>query len=316
MSARIKLVSPRSERPLNGPLRDGVDEHDTLRAQSLKGDDQLRHALDGYNILPDRSLSILELKRLLSRAEMDLFAYPHCTQAELANFCRQRHEDIPQAHQLPLNWQYTELAKRDLIKILDAADAEFVFYRFLDLPAELRNNIYELVTIHKEYKESSPIRPLEHKRQHIPSLAITRVSKQLRQETLPMFYMQNTFAFNTVTRAYGLAASNQLKIWLRKIDTEAASSIRHISLGAGSRNNMPSWFSCDMNVTVDLTEQELEVAYLRNGCSCPACPLSKENLSKFKDFVDKKVSRKERTSTAFSGKRIYDIFVASKVFIF
>jgi hypothetical protein len=53
---------------------------------------------------------------------------------------------------------------------------------FMRLPAEIRNQIFEYVVV-------QPL-PLEARR---PEPAITRVNKQIRDESLPIFYKQNTF---------------------------------------------------------------------------------------------------------------------------
>lgn len=64
-----------------------------------------------------------------------------------------------------------------------ASDGEASFHRFLDLPAELRNKIYSYaVLINKPIHLAAAFAP-----------PITRVSKQLRAEALPVFFAENSF---------------------------------------------------------------------------------------------------------------------------
>lgn len=75
----------------------------------------------------------------------------------------------------------------NLPKLLKAADAAWTF-RFLDLPAELRNRIYHYSVVN----ERGLVRPIQP--------PITRVCRQLRQEALGIFYARNCFVF-TITGA-------------------------------------------------------------------------------------------------------------------
>ncbi|KAL6168120.1 hypothetical protein ACJQWK_05778 [Exserohilum turcicum] len=64
------------------------------------------------------------------------------------------------------------------------------FSSFLDLPAELRNSIYELV-LHEGTFDVFP-------NQHSPkpqTLSLLSTCTQIRYEALPIFYSRNTFDF-------------------------------------------------------------------------------------------------------------------------
>lgn len=64
-----------------------------------------------------------------------------------------------------------------------ASDGEASFHRFLDLPAELRNGVYSYaVLINKPIHLAAAFAP-----------PITRVSKQVRAEALPVFFAENSF---------------------------------------------------------------------------------------------------------------------------
>ncbi|KAF2798645.1 hypothetical protein K505DRAFT_393095 [Melanomma pulvis-pyrius CBS 109.77] len=91
--------------------------------------------------------------------------------------------------------------------------AIYEFHKFMLLPGELRDRVYYYALV-----SDGPILPhLCTKRSGIKfhddnndkghnttsqSLAITRISKLVRQESFPIFYNENTFAFGTDTPAY------------------------------------------------------------------------------------------------------------------
>jgi hypothetical protein len=105
------------------------------------------------------------LVSLLFRYKRGLLSYEGYTIAELKGFCIQRGLAI------------AENAKKDIIvRYLEEEDERATFTRFLDLPAELRNRIY---TMHFESfrKLDLPTTP-----------PITQVCRQLRQETLILFW--------------------------------------------------------------------------------------------------------------------------------
>jgi hypothetical protein len=67
-----------------------------------------------------------------------------------------------------------------LMKTLREADKEPSFSRFLDLSAELRNEIYKIAIEDINVKDSSRVRPV--------TPAISRTNRQIRNETLPLFF--------------------------------------------------------------------------------------------------------------------------------
>lgn len=76
-------------------------------------------------------------------------------------------------------------------------------FRFLDLPGEIRNMIYSLAL---EYSDSISIR-----RTHTPSarsdvksvnVSVLRVCRQISQEAVLSFYLNNTFRFSLLRRVF------------------------------------------------------------------------------------------------------------------
>ena len=71
-------------------------------------------------------------------------------------------------------------------------------FRFMDLPAETRNNIYRVAT---QRDEVLPLRRFKPP-------AITRVCRQLRMEGLPVFFDVNTFAAEVKATYYSTIVYN------------------------------------------------------------------------------------------------------------
>ena len=71
--------------------------------------------------------------------------------------------------------------QEECIALLDHADYERIFERFMDLPSELRELVYTLAIIS----------PGDRTRRQQP--AITRVSRRVRKESLPVFYKHHRF---------------------------------------------------------------------------------------------------------------------------
>lgn len=107
---------------------------------------------------------------LYRRMQRELLSCEACSEAELRGFIRNR----------KLMRVYAGLLhpKPSLVSFLESADAEMVFPKFVELPAELREVIYGLHF--EDISEMLPSAP-----QQPP---VTRVSRQIRRESLPLSY--------------------------------------------------------------------------------------------------------------------------------
>lgn len=139
---------------------------------------------------------------------------------------------------------------------------------FLSLPAELRTRIYELVVMPKQRSETeqeeglvdphSPAIPLGYDYTAFPKNskevsynmpqnrwafqpAITRTSRQVRREALPVYYSQNEFITSSDDRLTRWPRVNEIRFphalkWLKAIGPENRKSLRTISIRGGSLN--------------------------------------------------------------------------------
>ncbi|KAM0715352.1 hypothetical protein Q7P37_008850 [Cladosporium fusiforme] len=142
----------------------GVYEHFTIKEAN---EFLTRH---DYGIRKGASKSAV--RELVGRFQRGLLSYRSCTGNELRMFCRDRH--LAPKRPLPFG----------LIDALQRADDEALFPKFLALPAEIRNAIYEL------HVRSFGDVPAVHRQP-----PVTMASRQLRSESLPLFYECATFTF-------------------------------------------------------------------------------------------------------------------------
>lgn len=125
-----------------------------------------------------------DFESLLQSIARSLPGYEKCKTAELRLFAQQRrlaNIDIPNAN------------RQDLAKALRLADQKPNFTHFLALPPELRNSIYRF------YCADFADEPLT-----LPTYPpLGRVNRQLREEVLPVFYNECTFAVGLTTDGQG-----------------------------------------------------------------------------------------------------------------
>lgn len=117
-----------------------------------------------------------ELARLCRRAERGMMSYYGRPVAELRQFCKQRGLRGTQ-----------DKKKGELVVLLEDADEEAQFPRFLELPPEIRVLVYEFSF---DLCASPPYHDFNFRERaaelHPPP--VTMVSRLLRKESLPIFY--------------------------------------------------------------------------------------------------------------------------------
>lgn len=119
-----------------------------------------------------------KLVPFMQRIDRCLPCYHICANDELERFCRDRRICIfPQAKK-----QTGKKKRQAMIDVLFEADKGLSFNRFLDLPPELRNEVYELSMTSYPEELNTPTHP-----------PLARTCKLVRNEVLPMFYHSHRF---------------------------------------------------------------------------------------------------------------------------
>ncbi|KAK4629715.1 hypothetical protein CLAFUW4_07674 [Fulvia fulva] len=112
-----------------------------------------------------------------------------------------------------------------LLKILKRRAQPF---RFLDLPAELRNHIYELALPHSSVAHGSQ----RHAKSGLPALLHT--SSKIRRETLSIYFEQAVFRFvipRSPEEGPGIELTVQhIKTWAKVVVREHVTHLRHVEL--------------------------------------------------------------------------------------
>ena len=137
----------------------------------------LKQELKQHQYKIPSSANKARLIEVMSRCQRGLMLYDGCQPKELSTFCTNRGIEIRSK---------LKPKKRQLIATIEDADDQRVFHRFMDLPPELRVQIYtsyfsSLGTVEQ------PIHP-----------PITRVAHLVRKESLPLFYAVTRFTVGWV----------------------------------------------------------------------------------------------------------------------
>jgi len=113
---------------------------------------------------------------LVQRCERGLLSYDAYSVEELTKFAEDRgYYVVPPS------------TKKELVQLLEKADDDIKFEKVLELPAELRNRIYGA------YFEALGVLP-----QKLTQPPLCSVSRQIRAESLPVFYATATFQLRFV----------------------------------------------------------------------------------------------------------------------
>ena len=168
-----KVAPPgRKEEPYDRDYR--CDTYWKLGFYEDKTPGELKDYLAEHNYQWPKNADKGALMEAVGRCQRGLLSYERCRADELRAFCVARKVALP-----------TKKTKvSDLREMLRTADDEATFPHFMELPAELRNRVYELHF--RDYDEIST------RHQQPP---ITKVP-QIRAEALPLFYRCMTFTWD------------------------------------------------------------------------------------------------------------------------
>ncbi|KAK4972312.1 hypothetical protein LTR42_006819 [Elasticomyces elasticus] len=147
-----------------------------------------KRILSGRRFYSKTSVSRTRVQALLSRSDRGFCSYERFSSAELRLFCTNRGIDLT-ARQ--------SAKKSNIVEVLESADENVTFSKFMDLPPELRLAIYS--AHFRTFKKGMTVVPPP----------ITAVCSQIRAEALPLFYSTYRFGLSAdydlcVTEPIGL----------------------------------------------------------------------------------------------------------------
>ncbi|KAK5738255.1 hypothetical protein LTR17_006132 [Elasticomyces elasticus] len=145
------------------------------------------------------------------RIECEQLCYFQCSDAELKRFVKDRGIDTPEGR----------FRRSAIIEVLEHADEELAFTKFLDLPPELRTIVYDYYLAVFPEVLRNPVQP-----------PLTRVCRLLRTETLPMFYQRTTFQVRLSHAANDRSMVRKLELDIGPSGKSADAKIVLASLGA------------------------------------------------------------------------------------
>lgn len=150
-------------------------------------------------------------------------------------------------------------ASNSALETLTEGNAQSLF--FSKLPVEIRNQIYALALPTASTIRSGNLDSLATFRSDPP---ITRVCKQARSETLPLYYGSNEFQLDTY--GHGRGSTSTVREWFRILGEERAGLVKHIHLGltANWGSNPPKRFQGLQTLTVDGKELFVEYSFTEN----------------------------------------------------
>lgn len=227
--------------------------------------ENIRQKLGAYPV--PKSAKKKVLFEALYRKQLGLPSYHSSTNDELRKFIKHRKIDASAVIK-----GKTIGTRNELVKLLESADSRRTFPKFLDLPPELRNRIYELhfSDMRTAYAPTQP--------------PITRSSRLLRQESLGLFYA--TCRFTAVVQ------KSSRNTWTRELHTEHPLRLRFAS-------HFLLWMkSTPANYTGNITKIELRMltrvgAVVSSAWNC-------EEVCKV-DFSRKEVVMSDEWTKAFRG---------------
>ena len=102
-------------------------------------------------------------------------------------------------------------------------------FRFLDLPAELRNEIYKFVLGDCDRHKLRDQRTVPQPKVSFGYPPITKISRQIRAEALPIFYASSVFIFDSDKT--GMQVATTLQRWMAEVAGEQVRHLTSVSVG-------------------------------------------------------------------------------------
>ncbi|KAK6396738.1 hypothetical protein LTR65_008636 [Meristemomyces frigidus] len=225
---------------------------------TVKEELKTRLRSEGYTV-PNRMLKG-ELVQMQQRVDCGHICYEKCTDAELQRFVIDR-------RLTPMTPNSHYAAKMALMR----EDARLRFGRFVNLPAELRNRIYQHYVSEFDDILTTPTQP-----------PLARVCKQLHNEVLPVFYRSRKFHIvfeRRPARGSGpttFRMDSRTALFLTSLSKESIAEIRRLHVRVNyvrvedTRSNEWRWiYKCNLKLDNSATGYRLKVkpskkTYFRN----------------------------------------------------
>lgn len=186
-----------------------------------------------------------ELSQIAFRAQRDLLRYEDLNERTLRNFCRDR----------KLLQKMGDFTHKECIQKLEDADERVTFTRFIELPAELRVEVYKW---HFAQLQTDGEKRRRRVRVHdgegpLPQAPIAKVSRRLRAEALPIFCDEMPPVFHIVIHHNwnGVPRARFTSKGERFVEQAANSAVQRISsfrlrIGPGMELGCASAWSVEM----------------------------------------------------------------------
>lgn len=101
--------------------------------------------------------------------------------------------------------------------------------KFLDLPAEIRNTIYDLVLTTPSCMNLTLSRGSDHIDTQVSDRSVTQVNQQIRRETLPMYHGRPKHFIEVCENTYDVRIRRgQLAEALENLDADAVAEVKHV----------------------------------------------------------------------------------------
>ncbi|CAK3867555.1 Hypothetical predicted protein [Lecanosticta acicola] len=211
---------------------------------------QMKQMMDDLGVSYPKSGNKEQITRALFRAQLGLTQYHNCSNTQLRKFIHDRKIDASGV----IGGKFIG-NHRELVSLLERADEHPQFHKFMDLPAELRNRVYEyhFSDMRTAYAPAQP--------------PISRASRVLRQESLSMFYsiciFNISFNVSRIRSRHGdsfgapLWIPDKHALWLGATPEKHLSQIMHLEIRVIWGMNTLHTFSFDItkgavkSITVD-----------------------------------------------------------------
>ncbi|KAK4549767.1 hypothetical protein LTR36_005068 [Oleoguttula mirabilis] len=199
-----------------------LDSYWKLRSSSSESAEELRKRVRDAGYSAPTGTVKKEMVKMAQRAEKGLLCYDSCSTEELIRFAKNR--DIPTADGVRTRENYKSL--------LEHEDQKATFPRFTAMPPELRCRVYGYYVASIPQELETPTQP-----------PITRVSKLIRNECLPIFDASITFTltfFRIDRPTPNIRPSPDTTFFLETLAKVSAADIRKLKLIVLAKARMTS----------------------------------------------------------------------------